>query len=90
VANHPSAEKRHRQSLNRKTRNAARRSMVLTATRKLELAVESKDQASAGELLKQAVSQIMRARTKGIFKRNTAARKVARLHRLVDRKFKKA
>ncbi len=90
MANHPSAKKRHRQSLKRKARNAARRSRVLTATRKLEKAIQDKDQDSTQQLLTGAVSQVMRARTKGVFHRNTAARKVARLHRMVHRAFERS
>ena len=87
MANHPSAEKRHRQSLKKKARNAAQRSRVLTTTRKLEKAIQDKDQKQADELLKLAVSHVMKARSKGTYQRNTAARKVARLHRLVNRAF---
>ncbi len=87
MANHPSAVKRHRQSLKRKARHAAQRSLVLTTTRKLEKALQDKDQSAAGDLLKAAVSEVMRARSKGTFHRNTASRKVARLHRLVNRTF---
>lgn len=87
MANHPSAEKRYRQSLKRKARHAAHRSRVLTTTRKLEKAIQDKDKKQTDELLKVAVSDVMRARTRGTYHRNTAARKVARLHRLVNRSF---
>lgn len=87
MANHPSAVKRHRQSLKRKARHAAQRSRVLTTTRKLEKAIQDKDKTQAEDLLKTVVSDVMRARSKGTFHRNTAARKVARLHKLVNRSF---
>ena len=87
MANHISAVKRYRQSLKRKARNAARRSVVLTSTRKLENAIKEKDQDSAKALLKQVISQIMHSRSKGVYQRNTASRKVARLSRSVHRAF---
>jgi len=87
VANHPSAQKRHRQSLKRRARHAAQRSRVLTTTRKLEKAVADKDEKQTAELLKLAVSDVMRARSKGTFHRNTAARKISRLNRLINRSF---
>ena len=87
MANHPSAVKRHRQSLKRKARHAAQRSRVLTTTRKLEKAIQDKDKNAAEELLKTAVSDVMGARSKGTYHRNTASRKIARLHRFVNRSF---
>ncbi len=87
VANHKSAKKRYRQDLRRKVRNAARKSRVLTITRKLEKAIKDKDQAAANKLLPQVVSTIMRVRSKGTFKKNTASRKVSRLSKLVHRTF---
>jgi small subunit ribosomal protein S20 len=85
VANHPSAEKRNRQSLKRNVHNTAWRSQVRTATRKLEAALKDKDQSRSEQSLKEAVSVIMKARSKGVYHRNTASRKVARLHRMTNR-----
>lgn len=87
MANHKSAKKRYRQSLRRKMRNAARKSKVLTITRKLEKAVKDKDKDAAKELLPKVVSTIMQVRSKGTFKKNTASRKVSRLSKLVNRAF---
>jgi small subunit ribosomal protein S20 len=87
VANHKSAEKRYRQSIKRTARNAAIRSRMRGSVRKLleTVQAESKDAAKLGEQLKNTVSEIMRARSKGIIKKTTASRKVARLSRLVHR-----
>jgi len=87
VANHKSAKKRYRQDLRRKVRNAARKSKVLTITRKLEKAIKDKDQNAAKELLPKVVSTIMKIRSKGTLKKNTASRKISRLSKLVHRTF---
>ncbi|MBN2494168.1 MAG: 30S ribosomal protein S20 [Deltaproteobacteria bacterium] len=87
MANHPSAEKRHRQNIKRRTRNAARRSKVRSAVRKLEQALANKDREAGQDLLQKAISSISKARSKGIFHKRTAARKVSRLSRKVARTF---
>ncbi len=87
MANHKSAKKRYRQDLRRKVRNAARKSKVLTITRKLEKAIKDKDQNAAKELLPKVVSTIMKIRSKGTLKKNTASRKISRLSKLVHRTF---
>ena len=81
MANHPSAEKRHRQSLKRRERNAARRSRVHKAERKLLEALEAKDSGLIKEILPRTISEIMQAATKGVLHRKTASRKVSRLSR---------
>ena len=79
MANTPSAKKRVRQ-IQRKTEvNKARRSRIKTFVRKVEEAIQSKDVKSAVESLKLAQPEIMRGANKGIFHKNTAARKLSRL-----------
>lgn len=87
MANHKSAKKRYRQDLRRKVRNAARKSKMLTITRKLEKALKDKDKKAATELLPRVVSTIMQIRSKGTLKMNTASRKISRLSKLVHRTF---
>jgi small subunit ribosomal protein S20 len=76
---HPSAIKRHRQNLKRRTRNKTIRSHVRTDVRKLREAVASGDVATAQTQLRIAVRELYKAVSKGVLHRNAAARRVARL-----------
>lgn len=78
MATHKSAEKRNRQTIARTEVNRARESRVRTFARKLEEAIESGDQVAANEAFRTAQTEIMRAVTKGVLKKNTASRKVSR------------
>jgi len=80
MANSPSAKKRARQAARRTVVNKARRSRVRTFIRKVEEAIASGDQASALAALKAAQPEIMRGAVKGILHKNTASRKISRLH----------
>jgi len=84
VANHKQALKRHRQNLKRNARNRARRSMMKTAVRKAREAFTAGEQ-GAETLVREALSQIGRARSKGLLHKNTAARRVAKLARAFNR-----
>lgn len=83
MANIKSAKKRVKTNEIRRKRNVARRSDIKSETNNLLEAVEKKDSAKAKELLKSVESKIARAEGKGIFKKNTAARKVGRLAKRV-------
>ncbi len=88
---HPSAEKRHRQSLKRAERNRTvrtrARSLAKTAA---ETIATSTDEAKAREALKRATKVLYKAINSGTMHRNTVRRKVARLSASLHRKFKKA
>ena len=84
MARHKSAEKRHRQSLEAQTRNRWWKSRVRTAAKGVTDAVSKKDKPAAGAALKLAMKEIYKARGKKANHRNTAARKVARLSKLVS------
>ena len=79
MANTSSAKKAVRKIAARTEVNKARRSRMRTFMRKVEEAVESGDKAAANEALKAAQPEIMRAVTKGIMKKNTAARTISRM-----------
>ena len=79
MANTPSAKKAVRKIARRTEVNKARRSRMRTFVRKVEEAIEGGDKAAAAEALKAAQPEIMRSVTKGVLKKNTAARKVSRL-----------
>jgi len=80
MANSPSAKKRARQADRRAVVNKARRSRLRTFIRKVEEAIASGDQGAALAALKAAQPEIMRGATKGVLHRNTASRKISRLH----------
>jgi small subunit ribosomal protein S20 len=84
MANSPSAKKRARQTARRTEVNKSRRSRVRTYIRKVEEAIASGDQAAAQAALKAAQPEIIRGAVKGILHRNTASRKVSRLHSRVN------
>ncbi|MFN4225738.1 MAG: 30S ribosomal protein S20 [Hyphomonas sp.] len=79
MANTRSAKKMVRKIARRTEVNKARKSRVRTFVRKVEEAIASGDKAAAAEALKVAQPEIMRAVTKGVAHKNTAARKVSRL-----------
>lgn len=79
LANIKSAKKRILVSQKRADRNKAIRSKVKTAIKKVDAAIEAKDKSAASDALIKAVSEIDRATRKGIYHKNTAARKVSRL-----------
>jgi len=83
MANLKSSKKRALQNEKRRQVNQARKSEVKTLTKKFLEAVASQDSASAQELLRLAESKIARAKGKGLFDANTAARKISRLAKQV-------
>ena len=80
MANSPQAKKRARQNERRLEVNKARRSRIRTFIRKVEEAIESGDKAAASAALKAAQPELMRGVTKGVYHKNTASRKMSRLH----------
>lgn len=83
---HPSAEKRHRQSLKRHDRNRAIKTRVHSAVKQASNAIAGADPQSAEQELRQATRVLYKAASKGTLHRNTVARKVARLSRAFHRK----
>ncbi len=79
MANSPQAKKRARQNEKRFAVNKARRSRIRTYLRKVEEAIASGDKAAAESALKTAQPELMRGVTKGVYHKNTAARKMSRL-----------
>jgi small subunit ribosomal protein S20 len=79
MANSPQAKKRARQNEKRFAVNKARRSRIRTFLRKVEEAIESGDKDAASTALRAAQPELMRGVTKGVFHKNTIARKMSRL-----------
>jgi len=84
VANIKSAKKRIKVTLVRTERNKAIRSKVKTAIKKVESAVAASDKQLAQTNLKNAVVEITKAASKGVYHKNNASRKVSRLSKAVD------
>ena len=84
MANIKSAKKRIKVTLVRTERNKAIRSKVKTAIKKVESAVATSDKQLAQANLKNAVVEITKAASKGVYHKNNASRKVARLSKAVD------
>ncbi|MEL6209104.1 MAG: 30S ribosomal protein S20 [Pseudomonadota bacterium] len=80
MANTPQARKRVRQIAKRTQVNMMRRSRVRSYIRRVEEAIASGDQDKALAALREAQPEIMRGAAKGILHKNTASRKVSRLH----------
>lgn len=78
MANIPSAEKQNRKMIKHRARNRAAMATLRTAIKKARVAVDDRAN-DAPALVKQAVSTIDSAVTKGIIKRRTASRYVSRL-----------
>ncbi|KIR01477.1 SSU ribosomal protein S20p [Lachnospiraceae bacterium TWA4] len=85
MANIKSAKKRILVNQTKADRNKAIRSGVKTATKKVLAAVEAGDKAVALEALTAATSTIDKACTKGVYHKNNASRKVARLAAAVNK-----
>jgi small subunit ribosomal protein S20 len=79
-----SAEKRHRQSEERRLRNKAAKSAVRTSAKKFVALARQKDTAAAEAALKDMIKKIDTAAGKGIIKKNTASRKKSRMQRLFN------
>ena len=84
MANTPQAKKRVRQIQRRTARNHARKSRIRTFLRKVEEAIARGDQTEAIAALRTAQPEVMRGASKGVLHRNTASRKISRLHRRIN------
>lgn len=79
MANHKSAKKRIRRNETRATINKSRLSRIRTFIKKVETAIQAGNAAEAQSALQSAQPEIYRGISKGLFKKNTAARKMSRL-----------
>ena len=68
----------------RAERNQAVKSRVKTEVKKVEAAAAAGNKEEAAKVLADATSQIEKAATKGVLKKNTASRKVSRLAKIVN------
>jgi len=79
-----SAEKRHRQSEERRLRNKSVKTSVRTSAKKFVVLAQKKQLGEAESALKDMIKKIDTAAQKGIIKKNTAARKKSRMQRLFN------
>lgn len=84
MANIKSAKKRVLVTQTKTARNKAIRSRVKTMIKKVETAIAAGDKAAAQASLVNAISEIDKACTKGVYHKNNASRKVARLSKAVS------
>lgn len=84
MANHKSAIKRHKQSLQRAARNRAARTRVKNAIKDVRAAIQNKDKGVADTALTTAASVLSKAAGKGALHWKKAARKISRLSRAVN------
>lgn len=84
MANIKSAKKRILVTETKTARNKAIKSKVKTYVKKVETAVEKKDVEAAKVALKEAISVINIAGSKGVYHKNTCARKISRLTKAVN------
>ena len=85
LANIKSAKKRILVNAKKAERNKAVKSKVKTMIKKVDAAVASGDKALANAALVAAVSELDKASSKGIYHKNTVARKVSRLTKSVSK-----
>ncbi|MDR0377531.1 MAG: 30S ribosomal protein S20 [Spirochaetaceae bacterium] len=79
-----SAEKRHRQSEERRLRNKAAKSAVRTSVKKFVALARQKDVAGSDAALREMIKKLDTAARKGILKKNAASRKKSRMQRLFN------
>lgn len=84
MANIKSAKKRILVNRTKADRNKAIKSGVKTAVKKVRVAIEANDKATAQAALVAASATIDKAASKGVYHKNTASRKVARLAKAVN------
>ena len=85
MANIKSAKKRISVIETKTLRNKMIKSKIKTVIKKVESDIASGDKAAAQASLKVATSEIGKAASKGIYHKNNAARKVARLRAAVSK-----
>lgn len=85
MANIKSAKKRVIVTATKTARNKAIKSEVKTYCRKVEEAVTAGDKDAATTALREAIGVVNSAASKGVYHKNTAARKVSRLTKAVNK-----
>ncbi|MDO9633337.1 MAG: 30S ribosomal protein S20 [Humidesulfovibrio sp.] len=85
MANHPSASKRHRQSLKRQARNKSVKTRIKNVVKAVRQALAEKNADTAAIALKTASSVLDRAASKKVIHWKKAGRCIARLQTAVNK-----
>ena len=85
MANIKSAKKSILTNAKRAARNKAAKSEVKTSVKKVDAAIAAGDKTAAEEALKNLQGVMGRATAKGIYKKNTNARKISRMAKAVEK-----
>ena len=85
MANIKSAKKRILVNAKKAARNKAAKSAVKTQIKKVNAAIEAGDKAAAAQELSNLQGVLGRATAKGIYKKNTNARKISRMAKAVEK-----
>jgi small subunit ribosomal protein S20 len=83
MANTPQAKKRIRRNQRRAEVNGARVSRIRTFVKQVEAAIEAGDKEQALAAIGKVQPELARGVAKGVFHKNTAARKFSRLTRRI-------
>jgi small subunit ribosomal protein S20 len=83
MANTPQAKKRIRRNQRRTEINRTRVSRIRTFVKQVEAAIEAGDKATALAAIVKVQPELARGVAKGVFHKNTAARKFSRLTRRI-------
>jgi small subunit ribosomal protein S20 len=85
LAIHPSAIKRHHQSLKKRARNIETKSKLRTLIKKARQAIEANNREDTQTQIRAVNQALGKAVSKGIVKKNTASRWLSRLSRSAQR-----
>ena len=85
MANIKSAKKRILVNAKKAARNKAAKSAVKTQIKKVNAAIEAGDKAAAAQELSNLQGVMGRATAKGIYQKNTNARKISRMAKAVEK-----
>lgn len=85
MANIKSAKKRILVNAKKAARNKAAKSAVKTQIKKVNAAIEAGDKAAAAQEFSNLQGVMGRATAKGIYKKNTNARKISRMAKAVEK-----
>ena len=83
MANHKSAEKRHRQNLKRRERNRVAKGAIRTKIKSALAAAKEGDKESALKEAQAASSLLDKAAIHGVLHKNNAARRISRLYKQI-------
>lgn len=84
MANIKSAKKRILVIDKKTERNKAIKSKVKTYIKRVYAAIDASDKSAATTALNDAISEISKAASKGVYHKNTASRKISRMSKAVN------